>query len=161
MANTEMIFGGFGGASSADKVSYDNNISGLESGNVQGAIDEVNSGLKSTKLIAKKTVEGPYSVTWTFVRQGNFVSFSCYSSGTSIPSAAAWTVKIIDAFPAGYKPASQAYYVGYATGQNKTIILSAQSTGCSINTFNSASTYIICSGSYITNDEFPIEDALA
>ncbi len=41
-----MIFNvGAGGASSADKVKYDNSISGLEATNVQGAIDEVNNSL--------------------------------------------------------------------------------------------------------------------
>ena len=41
-----MIFNvGSGGASSADKVKYDNSTSGLEATNVQGAIDEVNNSL--------------------------------------------------------------------------------------------------------------------
>ena len=41
-----MIFNvGSGGASSADKVKYNNTESGLQSDNVQGAIDEVNNSL--------------------------------------------------------------------------------------------------------------------
>lgn len=44
MSYTEMNFGGGGsGASSADKVSYDNTQSGLTETNVQGAIDELAS----------------------------------------------------------------------------------------------------------------------
>ena len=41
-----MIFNvGSGGASSADKVKYDNRTSGLKATNVQGAVDEVNNRL--------------------------------------------------------------------------------------------------------------------
>ena len=42
-----MIFnvGAGGGASTADKVKYDNTESGLQSDNVQGAVDELNSSL--------------------------------------------------------------------------------------------------------------------
>lgn len=41
-----MIFNvGAGGASTADKVKYDNTESGLQSNNVQGAVDELNSSL--------------------------------------------------------------------------------------------------------------------
>ena len=43
-----MIFNvGSGGASSADKVKYNNTESGLHSDNVQGAIDEVNNRLEN------------------------------------------------------------------------------------------------------------------
>ena len=44
MAIVSMLYGA-GGASSAEKVSYDNTESGLEADNVQDAIDEVNSNL--------------------------------------------------------------------------------------------------------------------
>ena len=41
-----MIFNvGSGGASSADKVKYDNRTSGLKATNVQGAVDEVNNSI--------------------------------------------------------------------------------------------------------------------
>lgn len=48
-----MIFnvGAGGGASTADKVKYDNTESGLQSDNVQGAVDELNSSLIKHKLI--------------------------------------------------------------------------------------------------------------
>ncbi len=46
-----MIFNvGSGGASSADKVKYDNSTSGLEATNVQGAIDEVNNSFGGMKF---------------------------------------------------------------------------------------------------------------
>lgn len=46
-----MIFnvGAGGGASTADKVKYDNTESGLQSDNVQGAVDELNSSLVKLK----------------------------------------------------------------------------------------------------------------
>ena len=46
-----MIFnvGAGGGASTADKVKYDNTESGLQSNNVQGAVDELNSSLVKLK----------------------------------------------------------------------------------------------------------------
>lgn len=46
------IYGG-GGASSADKVSYDNSRSGLEATDSQGAIDEVNAKADSLKKMAQ------------------------------------------------------------------------------------------------------------
>ena len=47
-----MIFnvGAGGGASTADKVKYDNTESGLQSDNVQGAVDELNSSLTETYI---------------------------------------------------------------------------------------------------------------
>ena len=64
-----MIFNvGSGGASSADKVKYDNRTSGLKATNVQGAVDEVNNSLNELSKndiatsvdISSYTEQNPY-----------------------------------------------------------------------------------------------------
>ena len=55
------------GASSADKVSYDNTNSGLEATNVQGAIDEVNHTLADLIIVDSITTED-YTITGTAVK---------------------------------------------------------------------------------------------
>ena len=74
-----MIFnvGAGGGASTADKVKYDNTESGLQSDNVQGAVDELNSSLDdiSSSLVKLKN----QSVTFT----NGFATFSHESIKTT------------------------------------------------------------------------------
>lgn len=50
--------GGSGGATSADKVSYDNSTSGMSSNNVQGAIDELSDDSDSIPVTEKGAANG-------------------------------------------------------------------------------------------------------
>lgn len=54
-----------GGASTADKVKYDNSTSGLKATNVQGAVDEVNNSLNEepVKILDEKTTTGVYTLS--------------------------------------------------------------------------------------------------
>ena len=45
-----------GGASTADKIKYDNTESGLQSTNVQGAVDELNNSLNSLVKLKNQSV---------------------------------------------------------------------------------------------------------
>lgn len=58
---------GGAGASSADQISYDNTISGLNSENVQDAVDEINSNLSELSGTCDYSdyVDNPFGVTST------------------------------------------------------------------------------------------------
>lgn len=74
-----MIFnvGAGGGASTADKVKYNNTESGLQSDNVQGAVDELNSSLNSLDL----KVSGIEKI---LVFKGNLSSSTGYTEVTTL-----------------------------------------------------------------------------
>lgn len=79
MSYTEMNFASGGGASSAEKVSYNNATSGLSADNVQGAIDEVVANSSNVVDITSNiSLTSVISTTWTgelsVKRLGNLVS---------------------------------------------------------------------------------------
>lgn len=65
-----------GGASSADKVSYDNTNSGLQSTNVQGAIDEVGANLGGFNFDLEYSDDDEYgNEIYTFINQQQLIDF--------------------------------------------------------------------------------------
>lgn len=67
-----MIFnvGAGGGASTADKVKYDNTESGLQSDNVQGAVDELNSSLGDISNIGNTTYNSVEKILKYYIDNG-------------------------------------------------------------------------------------------
>ena len=109
------------GASSADKVSYDNTNSGLEATNVQGAIDEVNNNL-SNKFIN-------YVITQNFTGKQVSIGHTGYKFNEQ---------DIAITTPTGYKPI---FAVGLSTNTGccgfSTCYLSSNST-VHVTMFNSS-----------------------
>ena len=96
-----MIFnvGAGGGASTADKVKYDNTESGLQSDNVQGAVDELNSSLTYVGL-SNQNGDTP------IIKKGGIVFINTIFHGSFTANS------IVTTLPEGFRPSQSYNYYG-------------------------------------------------
>lgn len=141
-----------GGASTADKVKYNNTKSGLQSTDVQGAIDEVNSSLGVDIYTEKDSlfVNSEYIETCRMTKCGNVITVYIYFNNLPTDNT---TIKI-STKNGFFKPSINYPISALFSGENYlpkgTVWFYADST---ISLYKPASlTEGHCYASYITND---------
>ena len=104
-----MIFnvGAGGGASTADKVKYDNTESGLQSDNVQGAVDELNSSLGDISNVGNTTYNSVEKILQYYIDNGYLPDLKSMAlipvmTSNTKPSGVASAISELSTSPAYY-----------------------------------------------------------